>query len=223
VRKMVLVLGILLFCSAAHAQNVPAFKNYQTRWLFDSEIGSEETLGFKLPHLAFGASFEQPVGKHFELQGGVSYSPDKKVNNGGQSFSTDALVIGWVRNGLGILGKVHSTNLWTPQYDKHAITPSFGSVFRVHEFGFAGRLYLDYVLPTGCTHCQIQGSRLQGVEAFNELKLWPHVRTGIKFGFYTFLEQGNPLSDQPRIRDIGGISTLVIRFVPRSEDVSQRY
>jgi hypothetical protein len=223
VKKTILILGLMLFCSSAQAQNVPVFKNYQTRWLFDSELGSERLLGFKEPHVAVGSSFEQPLGKHFEIQGKFSYSPDDKINNGGDSISTDGLAIGWLTNRVGILGKVHHTQLWTPQFNKHATSPAVGAVLRVHEFGLAGRLYLDYVLPTGCTRCRIQGSRLQGIEGYQDLRYFSHFRIGIKISFFTFLEQGNPLSDAPRKRDVALTYALVLRFAPRSEDITRLY
>ena len=60
---------VLAFTGSLGAQAVPAGKGSPTRLLLDLESGSEAGLGFKLPHLAFGISFERPVGRHFELQG----------------------------------------------------------------------------------------------------------------------------------------------------------
>src|SRR5271155_3778040 len=63
----------------------PTFSS--TRLLFDSEIGTEANLGYKLPSTAYGLSVEQPLGKRFELQSSLSYSPDKKIITGnGNSF-----------------------------------------------------------------------------------------------------------------------------------------
>lgn len=202
---------------------MPALRTAGTRWLFDTEVGTDRDLGFRDPHLEFGTAIEQPLGKHFEIQGKISYSPDHKINNGGNSLSIDAVAIGWLCNRAGILGKIHDTRLWTPQFDKQATSPSVGAVFRMREFGLANRLYLSYVLPTGCTHCRIQGSRLQGVDGYWEFRLFSHLRVGTRMGIFTFLEQGNPLSNAPRTRKYAVTDAFVFRFVRHSEDSTEPY
>jgi len=64
---------VLVFAGPLVAQTLSTEYGTATRWLFDTESGSEAGLGYKMPHLATGFGVEHPVGEHFELQGRVSY------------------------------------------------------------------------------------------------------------------------------------------------------
>jgi hypothetical protein len=230
------VLLVLISASSSRAQafpagrmpSLPSGKISATGWLFDSETGSESGLGFKMPHLAFGPSFEHRVGRHFEVQGRASYSPDKKyITNDGNSFKSKATGLYWITDSLALTGSVRQSNLWTSQFDKHSWAPSAGIGIREMIAGYPGRIYLEYVFPTGCqwgTSCPIQSNRTQGAEVYWEERILPHLRLGFQLGVYHILNQGNPLLPAiPRTGQVTGDSLVILRYEFHSGSLDYRY
>jgi hypothetical protein len=168
------------------------------RLLFDTEVGSSDSLGYKFPSTAFGPAIEIPVRKHLEFQGTAAYSPDKKaITNDGHSFKASGSAIRFINHRFGVIGTLERSWLWTSQFNKSEWHPSAGLVIRNGILG-VGRTYLSYVFPTGCVAatqsnpCQIQSNRLQGFELRQDVRATPYMRWGFKTGFYHFCDQGNP-------------------------------
>jgi hypothetical protein len=86
--------------------------------------------------------------------------------------------------------------LWTSEFNETSWQPSAGAVART-TYGSAGRLYLNYIFPTGCVWatksnpCMIQSKRLQGPEITQEFQVLPHLRWGIEAGAFHFCDQSN--------------------------------
>lgn len=219
---------ILMFVPACDGQTQPTASRAEIRWLLDFETGSDSGLGYRFPHVAIGLSLERPVGKHFELQSRVSYSPDKKYATGdGNSLVMNWTGLVWATHRLGITGRLDHSNLWTSQFDKKSLAPSMGIVIRDDYYGFPGRLYLDYLFPTGCQwgeNCRIQSNRLLGPEVYWEYRLWSHFRLGAKIGVYRVLEQSNQLRpDIPRTGVWSGDSHLLMRYEIAPGELNQLY
>src|SRR5216684_625961 len=177
-----------------------AFADRRPRLLLDTEIGSETSLGYKLPSTAFGPSLEIPVAKQMEFQVSSAYSPDRKaITNDGNSLKLSASAIGFANYRVGFIATIERNWLWTSQFDKSAWLPSAGVVIRNDG---AGRSYLTYVFPTGCVWatpsnpCKIQSNRLQGIELRQDIRSSSHIRWGFRAGFYRFCDQGNPNDPQ---------------------------
>jgi hypothetical protein len=177
-----------------------AFADHRPRLLFDTEIGTQTSLGYKLPSTAFGPSLEIPVAKRMEFQVSSDYSPDRKaITNDGNSLKLSGSAIGFANHQIGFMATIERNWLWTSQFDKSAWLPSAGVVIRSDG---AGRLYLTYVFPTGCVWatpsnpCKIQSNRLQGIELRQDVRSASHARWGFKIGFYRFCDQGNPNDPQ---------------------------
>jgi hypothetical protein len=140
----------LLSAATSYAQTSPAGNKWETRWLLDSETGSDAGLGFKEPHVAVGPSFERPIGLRFEVQGSIHYSPDKKsITNDCNSLPVQGLGIFWINGQFGISGALRHSNLWTSQFNKSAFGPAAGVVIREHFECMAGRLYIRFLMPAG--------------------------------------------------------------------------
>jgi len=168
--------------------------------LFDAEVGSQASLGYKLPSAAFGPSLEIPVAKRMEFQVSSDYSPDRKaITNDGNSLKVSGSAIGFANYRMGFIATIERNWLWTSQFDKSAWLPSAGVVIREDYFG---RAYLTYLFPTGCVWatpsnpCKIQSNRLQGIEIRQDIRSASHIRWGFKVGFYRFCDQGNPNDPQ---------------------------
>lgn len=208
----------LLFSAAAtFAQGVPARRHSPTRWLLDSETGSQAGLGFKDPHFAAGPSFEKALGPRFELQGSVHYSPDRKIiTKDGNSLRVQGQGIFWTTWRLGISGSLRHSNLWTSQFNKSAFGPAAGVVIREQFQGMPGRLYVDFLLPTGCEwgpSCRMQSNRMKGPEVYWEHRVWTGVRLGLHVGIYHFLNQSNNLRpDLARLGQWTGDTSVLVRF-----------
>lgn len=217
--------ALALFCaSVCHAQGiVPVVRVNPMRLLIDGEIGDERTLGYKFPHIAIAGTIEQPITERLELQARLVFSPDNKTNLRAKSAIIQTGALFWIGKHWGLHGRFDYSELWTPQFTKIARIPAAGIVVRYIGFGAPGRLYLDWLLPTGCTHCALQSNRLQGMEGYFEYRLTPHLRMGTRLGFFGFLEQGNPFSDQPRIRDVAITSTIVLRYEIRAARMDEPY
>jgi hypothetical protein len=210
-------LWVLAFAGSSVAQTVPTGKLPATRLLLDTETGSDAGLGYKMPHLAFGFSFEKPVGKHIELQGLTSFSPDKKyITNDGLSLVMKSTGLYWITHSFAVTGSIRRSNLWTSQFNKSSWGPAPGIAAREYSFGYPGRLYVDYLLPTGCQwgiNCRIQSNRTQGPEVYWEKRIASHFRLGFAFGFYHILNQSNELLPNiPRTGQWTGDTHVVMRF-----------
>jgi hypothetical protein len=224
-RVLQLCLLVLAFAASAAAQALPVAKEPAMRWLVDFELGTKVGLGFKLPHTAFRLSYEQPIGARVELQGSVFLSPDKSnTTNDGESVGADLGVLLWETHRLAITGSVTASYLWTSQVRRGTTSPAFGVVIRDNFGNLPGRLYLTYMVPTGCewgVRCSVQSERLQGPQGYWEHRLYPQIRLGVHFGVYHRLYQSNPLLPNiPRSGQWTGDSYVVIRFEvpPRSLD-----
>jgi hypothetical protein len=193
--------GIVCVFYSLQVSSQEAFADHRPRLLLDMEIGSETSLGYKLPSTAFGPSLEIPVAKRMEFQASSAYSPDRKaITNDGNSLKVSGSAIGFANRQMGFVATIERNWLWTSQFDKSAWLPSAGVVIRNDG---AGRSYLTYVLPTGCVWatpsnpCKIQSNRLQGIEIRQDIRSASHIRWGFKVGFYRFCDQGNVILPQP--------------------------
>ncbi len=219
---------VLLFAWPLGAQSLPLDNSRVTRWMLDTETGSESGLGFKLPHVAVGFSAERPVAKHLEMQGRVSYSPDKKyITNDGNSLKFKGAGLYWITRSFALTGSLRHTNLWTSQFNKSALIPSVGVAFREGVGGYPGRIYLEYMFPTGCQwrpSCPIQSNRTKGGEVYWETRLAPHIRLGVKFGIYYELDQSNNLRpDIPRIGAVAGDTLLILKYEIQRGSIDNLY
>jgi hypothetical protein len=207
-----LAFASLFSCQAAHAQTT--FSDDRPRFLLDSQVGSESTLGYKFPSLSVGPSFEIPFKNRFELQGGASYSPDSKlITNNGRLVDVTASAIGFVNQRVGFTAGVEHGWLWTSEFDKKALFPSAGVVLRNDYFG-PGRFYLSYIFPTGRVSAtpdntlSIQSNRLQGITLRQETRSFSHMRWGLESGVYRFCDESNPNEPPGSRRCHLGVSAL---------------
>jgi hypothetical protein len=229
-----LLVAVCLSISPLAAQDVQKAVTYspdyhidqETRWLINTEIGSYAGLGFKPPHIAIGMSIEKPVSRRFEVDSGVSYSPDRKyITNDGKSFEVSGDTIFWVSHYFGLYQDVTYNRLWTSQFDKRTLAPESGVVFRTLFAGVPTRMYLDYVIPTGRIDSNgIESNRLQGIQYNLIGRLGSIGRTTVRLGFtwqvYHYYDQGNPLCDGTfdgpvtcrRTGHVSGTSALNINF-----------
>jgi hypothetical protein len=205
--------GIVCVFYSLQVSSQEAFADHRPRLLLDMEIGSETSLGYKLPSTAFGPSLEIPVAKRMEFQASSAYSPDRKaITNDGNSLKVSGSAIGFANRQMGFVATIERNWLWTSQFDKSAWLPSAGVVIRNDG---AGRSYLTYVLPTGCVWatpsnpCKIQSNRLQGIEIRQDIRSASHIRWGFKVGFYRFCDQGNP-NDPPAGRKCHFAATTLV-------------
>ena len=207
--------GIVCLLYSLQASSQEALADHRPRLLFDSEIGSQTSLGYKLPSTAFGPSLEIPVAKRMEFQVSSAYSPDRKaITNDGNSLKLSSSAIRFANDRVGFIATIERNWLWTSQFDKSAWLPSAGVVFR-SDYSGPGRLYLTYVLPTGCVWatasnpCKIQSNRLQGIEVRQDIRSRSHLRWGLRGGFYRFCDQGNP-NDPPAGRKCHFAATTLV-------------
>jgi hypothetical protein len=207
----------LIFPISVTAQALPAGRQSVTRWLFTFETGSKSGLGYKLPHVLTGVSFEQPIGQRIELQGGVSYSPDRTyVTNNGNSLTLSSSLLYWVSNRVAVTGSMDKSYLWTSLYTKSAVRPDVGIAIREFYGDVPGRVYLSYLLPTGCqwgASCRIQSDRMQGPQFYWEYRLWPRFRLGINLAVCRILNPSNPMEPSiPRSHEWTGYSLGFVKF-----------
>jgi hypothetical protein len=200
--ERIVLTGIACLFYSLPASSQEAFADHRSRFLLDAEVGSQASLGYKNPSTAFGPSIEIPLAKRLEFQASGAYSPDRKaITNDGQSLKVGSSAIGFANYRLGFIATLERNWLWTSQFDKSGWLPSAGVVIRNDYFG-PGRLYLTYVVPTGCVWatpsnpCKIQSNRLQGIELRQDIRSPSHTRWGFRAGFYRFCDQGNPNDPQ---------------------------
>jgi hypothetical protein len=208
---------VLFFVVCARSQALPPGKHNSTEWLLDTEFGSESGMGFKLPHTAFGVGFERSAGKSFEVQASIRFSPDKKyITNDGNSFVLRTKSVFWMTNHFGVTAGVVRGQLWTSQFTKGSWSPAIGISLKERSLDFPGRLYINYLAPTGCEWgpgCPMQSNRTHGPELEWEKLVWEHMRWGLHFGVYHVLNQSNPLRpDIPRTGQWTGDSYVIVRY-----------
>jgi hypothetical protein len=211
--------------------------NAQSRWLLDSQIGTASGLGYHLPDLSLGATVEKPFGGHslgegrWEAQGDVFWSPDRKYITGdGNTAQIDGKGLFWLNSRLSLFGEARFVHLWTDQFDKSTLAPSAGIVVRDRWFGLPGRLYVDYLFPTGCqwatstNPCRIQSNRITGIEFFQEFRMYRHWRVGVKGAWLQFANQGNE-NDRAAGRVWNNTATIdaVIRYEFKAGSLDEAY
>jgi hypothetical protein len=191
------VLTVLLAATLAVARADENPPDQRPRLLLDSEIGSAASLGFHFPATSFGPAVEVPIKDRFEFQSTALYSPDRKfITDNGNALDVSAVAIAFATSRVGIITKMEHASLWTSQFEENTWMPSAGVVVRNDLFG-PGRLYVTYVLPTGCVWattsnpCNIQSKRLQGVDIRQDARFGSHKRWGLDFGLYHFCDQSN--------------------------------
>ena len=115
-------------------------------------------------------------------------------------------------------------------YHKAGKTPFVGVVIRDSWFGSPGRLYLQYYFPTGCewatasNPCDIQSSRIQGIGAEQEFRLFEHVRVGFKAKWIRYADQSNQYAPQlGRVWHNTSTMTATIRYEMGSAQVRKQY
>jgi hypothetical protein len=204
----------LMFVTPSYSQ-MPAGKARLTDWLVTFEAGSDP--GYKLPSVDLGVSFERPVTKRFELQGGASYSPTASMQtNDGHRLDLDGELIFWIARRFGPTASLGRGYLWTSQYTLGGWSPSIGFVVRDYTLGSPGRFYFSYLIPTGCqwgAGCRIQSSRRTGPKIYWEHRIAAHWRVGFELGVYRVLDEGNPLDPAAgRASQVTGDSHFVSRF-----------
>ena len=206
---------VLIFVESSYSQTIPTGKAPDTQWLLDSQAGSDP--GFKVPSFALGVSLEHEITTRIELQGGASYSPTKtSTTNDGHDLTINAGVVFWITRRFAPTASLISTRLWTSQFNSLAWSPLIGFAIREHTLGSPGRLYLSYLIPTGCqwgASCPIQSSRETGPKIFWEHRMLAHWRVGFEFGVYRVLDQGNPLDPAAgRTSQMTGDAHIISRF-----------
>ena len=161
---------IVLAAMALSVASVPmsaqeSYADHRPRLLLDTEFGSESYLGYKLPSAGLGLSIEIPVAKRFELQASSTYSPDKKaITNDGQSLKVSGSAVAFTTTRLGFIGTLEYTWLWTSQFNKSGLVPAAGIVLRNDYWG-PGRIYLTYLMPTGCVWATASNPLFGGANA----------------------------------------------------------
>jgi hypothetical protein len=157
--RMLAVLALFCFCRAANAQ---------TRYFATTNLGTAQTLGYKVP--SYGASFaiEKPLGR-FELQGLAGVFKTAKLDSGtGHSAKLQGASYWFPVHAVGIGAKVSRNWLWTDAYDKHVVTIT-PTLLLQGKMGIPARLYVGYLIPQGCGNCEgIQSSRTHGLEIYWE-------------------------------------------------------
>jgi hypothetical protein len=190
--------AMLLLVSAGAMQGQQLYSDQRPRLVLGTEAGSEIALGYEFPSVTFDATSEIPIGNHFEVQLGTTYSPAKKaITDDGQRLGFSGSFLAFANQRAGFIATVEHKWLWTSEFDKEVLYPSAGVVLRNGYFG-TGRLYLTYTFPTGCVWatpanpCTIQSNRLQGVSLRQEARFFANTRWGVEAGLYHFCDQGNP-------------------------------
>jgi hypothetical protein len=101
----ILLAAIVLAVACLPVLAQESYADHRPRLLLDTEFGSETSLGYKFPSLAFGPSIEIPVAKRFEFQASSAYSPDRKaITNDGKSVKVSGSAIGFASSRLGFIG-----------------------------------------------------------------------------------------------------------------------
>lgn len=207
---------------------LPAGAGAQARILATAEVGAASGLGYQAPHILAAFDVERPIGTRWEAQGRIAWSPDRKyITHNGETAQGAVSALFWPIQRVAVEGGLEYSHLWTSQFEKSAWFPFAGAVLRDSWYGSPGRLSVRYVFPTGCqwgVSCVIQSNRLSGVEGFQEFRLWPHWRIGLRGGWWHFADQSNPLDQAaPRTWHNTGTVAMVVRYEFRAGSVDVAY
>jgi hypothetical protein len=185
----------LVFGAPSYAQTLQTGEAPTIQFLLDSGIGYEP--GYQFPSVAVGASVELPISDRVELQGKISYTPTKAfVASNRDRLGATGGALFWITQRFAATAFLERGHVWASQYNLKGWGPSVGIVVRERWHGSPGRLYLSYVIPTGCQwgpNCLIQSSRTTGGKITWDHRVFPHWRFGAELGLYRSLNQGNPL------------------------------
>lgn len=192
-KKLIVLLALVCLFARVDA-------NAQARKIMWAEIGTDEGLGYKLPHLAFGVGIEKPIGRRFELQAQGSWSPDKKFGmNDGNSSGVRGRGIVWITPNIGAIAGIGYSHLWTGQYSKGGWTMAAGAVFGIPNIDMRWTVTYLREVGNGIASDGIETNRTQGVEVAPEMKMWPigpfGTRLALIFDLLHGLNQGNPQCD----------------------------
>jgi hypothetical protein len=219
-----LLAAIFLPWTSANAQDTPAL-TAPFRWTFDTKIGSEPQLGFNAPGTSFGPSIEYPLANQFELQGNLTFTPWESINSGnGHAIEIGGTGIGWFNHRFGASLGFRRDWLWASSISRSAWNPSIGGVIR-DELYRPGRLYIAYLLPTGCSQmgpsCSVLSNRTQGLQALQEIRLWSRFRVGLQGGVYHYCD--NATQSDARQCKFSPAGMVVIRFELANGDAGSSY
>lgn len=224
-----IVFAILVFsmCQTASAQESPVALSYGTRWMLDTQYGSLPLFGVNSAATSFGPAVEYSVTSNFEVQGNLSLTPSQTANtttaSTGHSFGLGGAGIGWINERFGLSFSVQQSWLWASKLSASAWNPSLGMVVRDY-FHRPGRLYVNYLFPTGCSggsSCPSPLSRMQGIQSTQEFRLWRHFRLGLQGGVYHFCSEGAPLNQ--RTCQFSPAGLVMMRFEFSSADATTPY
>jgi len=133
----------------------------------------------------------------------------------------------WITPSFALTGSLRHINLWTSRFEKSSWGPAGGIAVREGLSGYPGRIYVEYLIPTGCQwgpNCPIQSNRTQGAEVYWETRLASHVRLGLRFSFYHILNQSNQLHpDIPRTGEVTGDTLIILRYEFRRGSIDRLY
>jgi hypothetical protein len=196
-------------------------------WFVDASVGGDADLGFKQPSRNFGTSVELPLSNRFELDAGVSFSPDNKVVTGnGTQLNGVGSGLFWIKDRFAITGGYEHSTLWTSQFTERVGNPFVGFVVR-DNFAHPGRFYLNYFFPTGCVWatasnpCLLQSKRSQGFQFKQEFQLKSYLRFGLGGTIGHSCDQGDP-TDPTAGRTCHVDYTMDFHFrleIPRTHDI----
>jgi len=133
----------------------------------------------------------------------------------------------WITPSFALTGSLRHINLWTSRFEKSSWGPAGGIAVREGLSGYPGRIYVEYLIPTGCQwgpNCPIQSNRTRGAEGYWETRLASHVRLGLRFSFYHILNQSNQLHpDIPRTGEVTGDTLIILRYEFRRGSIDRLY
>jgi hypothetical protein len=234
-RGLALTLLALTIPACLHAQALahgwtPTFS--EPRILFDAQLGDYQGLGFGPPRIGWALDGELPLGpamtdsriqkgaRRFEYQPSVVFSRDTRAfAYSGHDLNVRNEGIVWINHRVGAEGGLEYAVYWDKLglgttnpatfYTLHKSdwVPRAGAVFRDGLLGRPGRLYVDYLFPTGCqwatpsNPCFIQSTRTHGVDAMQEFRLKSFLRIGGEFAVVRYDDPSN--QNEPTIPRVG--------------------
>jgi hypothetical protein len=172
---------------------------------------------------------EVPFGNRFEFRSKSSYSPSRLlVTDNGNELNVTGSAIFWATRRFGLTASYSRGWLRTSKFDKQAWSVLPGAVFR-DNFGYPGRTYVHYRLPTGCVAaspsnlCCDQYARQQGIKATQEFQITSLLRYGVSVETLHYFEQGNPNEPSvPRHSHFAAAVQFSLIFVwPRTKSDSE--
>jgi hypothetical protein len=195
------------------------------QFFVDARLGGGP--GYRFPSVELGVSFELPISTHIELQG-VSYTPTKPINAiKGDSLGMTGGGAFWITRRFGATAYLDRGHLWTSQFNLRGWGPLVGVAIREHTHESPGRLYVSYVIPTGCQwggSCLAQPSRTTSARIYWDHRVLVHWRFGFEVGLYRRLNQGDPLDPAAgRTSQLVGDAQMVSRFEFPSSRLDELY